>query len=72
MKLYIVTKKAEEKNSSGIIQRVESIVHGIFTTEDFADGIAAKYDGTVTEFDADHESRTVVEQWLNPGYTTST
>jgi hypothetical protein len=72
MKLYVVTKKAEEKNSSGIIQRVDSIIHGIFTTESFADAIAAKYDGTVTEFDADHESRTVVEQWLNPGYLVNT
>lgn len=68
MQLYLVTGLATEQTSAGIIQRVDSIVYGVFTREEQAEGIAEKYNGNVKEITWDMESRRVVENWVNPGY----
>lgn len=71
MTLYLVSKTSEEKSSTGTIQRVDEIVFGVFTTETRANNVATRWGATVTEFIADRDARTVVNQWLNPGYTQS-
>ena len=70
MNLYIVTKLAKEESTVGVIDRVDVITYGVYTTETRANDIADKYDATVTEVVADDESRTIVDRWLNPGYST--
>ncbi len=71
MTLYVVSKTSQEKSSAGIIERVDEVVYGVFTTEERANRIAARWGAVVTPFIADQESRKVIDQWLNPGYAAS-
>ncbi len=66
--LYLVTKLSQEEDPTGIILRVDTKVFGIYTSEERADGMAAKYGGTVTPMVRDDEKTTIVEHWENPGY----
>lgn len=71
MTLYVVSKTSEEKSATGTIQRVDVVVYGVFTVEDRANAVAARWGATVTDFVADQGSRKITDQWLNPGYAAS-
>lgn len=71
MTLYLVTKLSQEKDTVGTILRVDSLVHGIFTSLAHAQEIADKYGGNVTALVEDQEQRHAVEYWENPGYVQS-
>jgi hypothetical protein len=72
MKIYLVTSKITEKNSTGILLKASMKCHGVFTGEYFASKIADKYDANVVELildkDYDPQDNIVLQQWLNPGY----
>ena len=71
MTLYLVTKLSQEESNTGTILRVDSLVHGLFTSQTHAQATADKYGGTVTPLVEDQEKRLVVQSWENPGYVQS-
>lgn len=71
MNLYVVTAKAQEETTVGVIERIEMVLYGVYTTEARAQDFAEKYGGTVVPVVADQEKRIVAEHWLNPGYVQS-
>jgi hypothetical protein len=72
MTVYIVTSKSVEKDTAGVILRVLVRHHGIFSDEGLANGLAEKYNATVTQAVLDQElvgnNADILEMWTNPGF----
>jgi cell division protein ZapA (FtsZ GTPase activity inhibitor) len=69
MQVFVVTSKAQEKDTSGTILTVKVRVFGVFSNEDHANALADKYNASVKELTLDNEvTGSVIQSWLNPGY----
>lgn len=51
----MVTSKSEQRNISGVLERATCNMHGIYTDESYAEGIALKYGGSVSSAYLDDE-----------------
>jgi hypothetical protein len=69
MYVYLVTSAAQERDSDGTILAVKARTFGVFTSEEHANALADRYNGTVQELVLDREvGGTVLQSWVNPGY----
>ena len=69
MQVFVVTSKAQEKDTSGTILSVKVRIFGVFSDEDHANALAYKYGASVQELMLDGEvAGTVIQNWLNPGF----
>ena len=67
MRVWIVTSKATESESSGIVLRAIVRCHGIYTSYSRAHEISQKFRGVVIGMFLDAEESGTLEQWDNPG-----
>lgn len=69
MQIYLVTSKAQEKDTDGTILSVKVRTFGVFSDGEHANAIADKYNASVQELTLDGEvAGTVIQSWLNPGF----